>query len=357
MPGAGVEHGRGETGGVRTGTRRRHARSAASAAETAETGGGDAPRPTASRVFVLAKEGEPLMPCHPARARELLAGGRAVVARRAPFTIRLKHRTRAGSAVEGVQLRLDPGSKATGIAITDEHHRIGREGRTTVARRGLVTLELRHRGQQIHGGMMRRAAYRRRRRSANLRYRAPRHDNRPRPEGWLPPSLRHRIDSAMAVVARLCRYAPVREIHVEQAAFDTTAFAGVVQSGPQEDIEPTYGAFEVRQFLRAEWKRSCAYCDATGVPLNIDHVRARSRGGSSGCPRRSWWCRRPGAVRTPGPPLTASVSPACNGRAASSTTGTRPGTWWRPSYPKESGSASGWGASRSGPAASIASRR
>lgn len=186
VPGAGVEHGRGETGGVRTGTRRRHARSAASAAETAETGSGDAPRPTASRVFVLAKEGEPLMPCHPARARELLAGGRAVVARRAPFTIRLKHRTRAGSAVEGVQLRLDPGSKATGIAITDEHHRIGREGRTTIARRGLVTLELRHRGQQIHGGMMRRAAYRRRRRSANLRYRAPRHDNRPRPEGWLP---------------------------------------------------------------------------------------------------------------------------------------------------------------------------
>ncbi|WP_301370077.1 RNA-guided endonuclease IscB [Streptomyces xanthophaeus] len=231
-------------------------------------------------MFVLSKEGEPVMPCHPARARELLAGGRAVVARRAPFTIRLKHRTRAGSAVEGVQLRLDPGSKATGFAITDQHHRIGREGRATVARRGLVTLELRHRGQQIHGGMMRRAAYRRRRRSANLRYRAPRHNNRPRPEGWLPPSLRHRIDSAMAVVARLCRYAPVREIHVEQAAFDTTAFAGVVQSGPQEDIEPTYGAFEVRQFLRAKWKRSCAYCDATGVPLHIDHVRPRSRGGS-----------------------------------------------------------------------------
>ncbi|MFD5415893.1 RNA-guided endonuclease IscB [Streptomyces nojiriensis] len=231
-------------------------------------------------MFVLAKGGEPLMPCHPARARELLAGGRAVVARRAPFTIRLKHRTREGSAVEGVQLRLDPGSKATGIAITDERPRIGRNGRTAVARRGLVTLELRHRGQQIHSGMMRRAGYRRRRRSANLRYRAPRHDNRPRPDGWLPPSLRHRIDSAMAVVARLCRYAPVHEIHVEQAAFDTTAFAGVMPSGTQEGSEPTYGAFEVRQFLRAKWKRSCAYCDATGVPLQIDHVRARSRGGS-----------------------------------------------------------------------------
>ncbi|CAM5253403.1 RNA-guided endonuclease IscB [Streptomyces avidinii] len=231
-------------------------------------------------MFVLAKGGEPLMPCHPARARELLAGGRAVVARRAPFTIRLKHRTRAGSAVEGVQLRLDPGSRATGIAITDERHRIGPTGRTAVARRGLITIELRHRGQQIHGGMVRRAAYRRRRRSANLRYRAPRHDNRPRPDGWLPPSLRHRIDSTMAVVVRLCRYAPVLEIHVEQVAFDTTAFAGVMPSGTQAGVESTYGASEVREFLLAKWKRSCAYCDATGVPLNIDHVRARSRGGS-----------------------------------------------------------------------------
>lgn len=220
------------------------------------------------------------MPCHPARARELLARGRAVVARRAPFTIRLKHRTRADSAVEGVHLRLDPGSRTTGIAVTDERNRIGPKGRTVVARRGLITLELRHRGQQIHGGMMRRAAYRRRRRSANLRYRAPRHDNRPRPDGWLPPSLRHRIDSTMAVVARLCRYAPVVEIHVEQVAFDTTAFVGVMPSGTQEAIEPTYGASEVREFLRVKWRRSCAYCDATGVPLHIDHVRARSRGGS-----------------------------------------------------------------------------
>ncbi|WP_404959472.1 RNA-guided endonuclease IscB [Streptomyces sp. 147326] len=248
--------------------------------ETAETGSGDAPRLAASRVFVLAKGGEPLMSCHPARARELLDSGRAVVARRAPFAIRLKHRTRAGSAVGGVQLRLDPGSKATGVAITDEHLRVGSKGRTTVARRGLITIELRHRGQQIRGGMMRRAAYRRRRRSANLRYRAPRHDNRPRPDGWLPPSVRHRVDSTMSVVMRLRRYAPVREIHVEQVAFDTAAFAGAIPSGALESTTSTHGGSEIREFLLAKWKGSCTYCDATGVPLNIEHVRPRSRGGS-----------------------------------------------------------------------------
>ncbi|MGR6971129.1 RRXRR domain-containing protein [Streptomyces cynarae] len=35
------------------------------------------------------------MPCHPARARELLRKGRAVVARLVPFTIRLKDRTQS----------------------------------------------------------------------------------------------------------------------------------------------------------------------------------------------------------------------------------------------------------------------
>ena len=40
------------------------------------------------QVFVLDKRKKPLMPCHPARARELLREGRAVVHKIAPFTIR-----------------------------------------------------------------------------------------------------------------------------------------------------------------------------------------------------------------------------------------------------------------------------
>src|SRR5688572_14419880 len=41
-----------------------------------------------ARVFVLGKNNRPLMPCSPPRARRLLKEGRAVVARRFPFTIR-----------------------------------------------------------------------------------------------------------------------------------------------------------------------------------------------------------------------------------------------------------------------------
>ncbi|MEN8218673.1 MAG: RRXRR domain-containing protein [Pseudomonadota bacterium] len=44
------------------------------------------------KVFVLDLEKKPLMPCHPARAREFLKKGRAAVYKRYPFTIILKDR-------------------------------------------------------------------------------------------------------------------------------------------------------------------------------------------------------------------------------------------------------------------------
>ncbi|MFF1682113.1 RNA-guided endonuclease IscB [Streptomyces sp. NPDC058256] len=234
----------------------------------------------ARRVFVLAKDGSPLMPCHPGRARELLARGRAVVTRHTPFTIRLKDRTKEQSAVDGVQMRIDPGSKATGIAITDEKKEIDKHGALVGVRRGLVGVELQHRGQQISKALEQRAGYRRRRRSVNLRYRAPRFDNRARPRGWLAPSLRHRVETTVTMVDRLRRVAPVTEIHVERVAFDVHAMSAGRDLSAAEYQHGTLAGTEVREYLLAKWKRMCAYCGATGVPLNIDHIQPRCRGGS-----------------------------------------------------------------------------
>ncbi|WP_405862669.1 RNA-guided endonuclease IscB [Streptomyces sp. NBC_01515] len=282
------EHGRGETDGRGTRARRRHAKSAATAARAAEDRSGDAPEHQqsytggvgASRVFVLARDGRPLMPCHPARARELLGKGRAVVARQVPFTIRLKDRALVESEVDGVQLRIDPGAKGTGLVVTDEKKEVGQEGATVTVRRGLFSIELGHRGDQIRLCMRQRAGYRRRRRSANCRYRAPRSDNRTRPAGWLPPSLRHRVETVLSLATRLCRYTPVSEVHVERVAFDTHSMsAGRPLSEAEYGQGPLAGA-TARAYLRTKWNSACAYCDVSGVPLNIEHLRPRSRGGS-----------------------------------------------------------------------------
>jgi 5-methylcytosine-specific restriction endonuclease McrA len=221
------------------------------------------------------------MPCHPARARELLRRSRAVVVRLAPFTIRLKDRVRGQSDVSGVQLRIEPGSKGTGIAVTDSKAEKALDGSTMTVRRGLVSIELLHRGEQVRKAMAQRAGYRRRRRSANCRYRAPRYRNRARPKGWLAPSLRHRVDSVASVADRLCRLTPVTEIHMEHAAFDTHAMSEGRSLRAVEYRKGTLAGTEIREYLLAKWKRSCAYCGASDVPLNVEHIRCRSRGGSN----------------------------------------------------------------------------
>ncbi|WP_433367234.1 RNA-guided endonuclease IscB [Streptosporangium sp. CA-115845] len=225
-------------------------------------------------VFVLDAHGHPLDPCHPARARRLLAAGRAVVHRHTPFVIRLKDRDAATSTVEGVQVGIDPGSKHTGLAVFTPC------GLSGVNRGGRYAIQLDHRGALIRDRLTARSRYRRRRRSANLRYRAPRFLNRTKPKGWLAPSLRHRVDTTMSWVARLTRWAPVTAVHVEKVSFDTHALSA---GKPLEGVEyqqGTLAGYEVREYLLAKWGRACAYCGASGVPLNLDHIHPRSRGGS-----------------------------------------------------------------------------
>jgi 5-methylcytosine-specific restriction endonuclease McrA len=257
----GVEHVRGETAVASPG----------SGGVTPDRKVRESGREATPAVFVLDVHGVPLQPTTPARARKLLKGGRAVVARHTPFVIRLKDRTASASGIDGVELGIDPGSRHTGMAVF-----------TAVAgeRRGRYAVQLDHRGAAIRKKLEQRAAYRRRRRTANLRYRAPRFLNRTRPEGWLPPSLQHRVDATISWTDRLTRWAPIRAVHVERVAFDVHAISA---GKPLEGAEYQHGTLhgmEVREYLLAKFGRACIYCGKADVPLNIDHVRPRSRGGS-----------------------------------------------------------------------------
>jgi hypothetical protein len=67
------------------------------------------------RVLVVDKNKKSLMPCHPARARELLCKGRARVLRKHPFTIIIIDRE--GGYTQETHIKVDPGAKTTGIAV------------------------------------------------------------------------------------------------------------------------------------------------------------------------------------------------------------------------------------------------
>src|SRR5205823_4932947 len=155
-------------------------------------------------VFVLDRHKKPLMPCTPKRARLLLSRGRAVVHRVQPFVIRLRDRCVEDSTLQPIVLKIDPGSKTTGIALArleqtpegEVHHAV-------------FLSEVQHRGEQVHAAMGTRERARKRRRSANLRHRPPRFDNRSKPAGWLAPSIKSRVGNVVTWTDRYRRWTPM----------------------------------------------------------------------------------------------------------------------------------------------------
>nr|WP_219064100.1 RRXRR domain-containing protein [Pseudomonas sp. UMAB-08] len=101
-------------------------------------------------VFVLDKSGKALMPCSEKRVRLLLERGRARVHRVAPFVLRLVDRTVDSCTVQPLRIKLDPGSKATGLALVrDTDHLDASTGEIQRGAAALNLFELVHRGRKI----------------------------------------------------------------------------------------------------------------------------------------------------------------------------------------------------------------
>jgi hypothetical protein len=50
--------------------------------------------------------------------------------------------------------------------------------------------------------------------------------------------------------------------------------------------------YEVKEYLLEKWGRKCAYCGAKGVPLQIEHVIPKSKGGSNRVSNLTLACQR-----------------------------------------------------------------
>src|SRR2546430_17300811 len=69
-------------------------------------------------VYIVNCHGEPLMPCHPRKARLLLKEGKAKVVKMVPFTLQLLY----GSSgyKQAVSLGIDAGTHHIGVSATSE---------------------------------------------------------------------------------------------------------------------------------------------------------------------------------------------------------------------------------------------
>jgi RRXRR protein len=189
-------------------------------------------------VFLIDANKTPMNPIHPAHARELLNAGKAAVLRRYPFVL-IMNRVVEKIVTYPITLKIDPGSKFTGIALVNNRDEV------------VWGMELLHRGLAIKDSLETRSCVRRGRRARHTRYRQARFLNRKRPEGWIAPSLQHRVLTTNTWVKRLCKFAPITNIVQELVRFDLQQLENPEISGIEYQQGELVG-YEVREMRRGK---------------------------------------------------------------------------------------------------------
>ena len=219
-------------------------------------------------VYILNKDGKPLMPCSPRKARLLLKENKAEVSKRTPFTIQLLH----GSSgyKQPITLGVDSGYEHIGLSAT-----------TTTREVFAAEVLLR---KDIPKLLIERKVYRKTRRGRKTRYRQPRFLNRvhTKHKGWLAPSVKHKLDSHVRLVQKVHQILPIMRISVEVAKFNIQKIKNPDIKGVEYQQGEQMGFENVKTYVRYRDGHCCQHCKGKSKDpvLEVHHLTSRSQGGS-----------------------------------------------------------------------------
>lgn len=219
-------------------------------------------------AYVIDVSGKPLTPTKRAgKVRRWLKDGLVKVIRRRPFTIQLLFETT--SYHPHIELGVDSGYLHVGISAI------------------CGAQELFAADVSLLNGMVEHNEERstcRRTRRGRLRYRAPRFNNRKRSDGWLAPSVQHKLDSHVRIISLVSSILPIANTTIEVAAFDIQkildpSISGLgYQNGVQKDF------FNLREYILYRDGHTCQNPSCTNKDKNpileLHHIKYRSNGGS-----------------------------------------------------------------------------
>lgn len=220
-------------------------------------------------VYVINKNGKPLMPCSPRKARILLKESKAKVIKKEPFTIQLLY----GSSGyrQPVSLGVDAGSKHIGFSATTK-------------KQELIAGEVELRND-ITNLISTRRELRKNRRNRKTRYRKNRFLNRihSKNHGWLTPSVEQKINTHIKLVEKLHRILPIKSITVETAAFDIQKIKNPDIEGKEYQQGEQLGFWNVREYVLFRDGHVCQCCKGKSKDrvLNVHHIESRKTGGNA----------------------------------------------------------------------------
>lgn len=220
-------------------------------------------------VYVQDIEGKPLMPTtRYGKVRRLLKTKQAVVVNLCPFTIRLTYIS--DSYKQEITLGVDAGTKHVGLSATTKSKEL--YASEVILRSDIVDL------------LATRRELRRTRRS-RLRYRKARFNNRTSSmkEGWMSPSINHRINSHIKVISGIHSILPISKIIIEVAQFDTQKIKNPDIKGEEYQQGDQLGFWNVREYVLVRDGHKCQHCKGKSKDpvLNVHHLESRKTGGNS----------------------------------------------------------------------------
>src|SRR5262249_33937478 len=89
-----------------------------------------------------------------------------------------------------------------------------------------------------------------------------------------------KAEATVKCVRFVASFLPVGRVTIEVGSFDTQK----MQNPDITHLEYQQGELQgyfLREYVLEKWQRKCAYCDAKALPLEIEHIVPRSRGGTN----------------------------------------------------------------------------
>ena len=260
-------------------------------------------------VYVISKNGKPLMPTKPARARHLLEKGKAKVYQLDPFTIQLT--VECPEIVQPIIAGLDTGASVIGLSA--------KSGKK------ILYWSKTYLRTDISQLMRQRASYRRNRRCRKVRHRRNKwfdwkligltldnregkketkkqlkekaihlekalrrkgkynHSKRENKKGKLPPALQSRLYWHIRAVRKLGEILPISKVRIEIANFDLQKINNPDISGTEYQQGPLFEWENKKAYVFHRDSYRCVHCKGKSGDkiLEVDHIDPQSKPRSS----------------------------------------------------------------------------
>ena len=257
-----------------------------------------------TNIYVLSKEGEPLMPCHSyKKAKRLLKEKKAYVVQTRPFTIRLTYDIKDPVIAECL-MGIDPGRTNIGVCVIDEEGRVlfatdvvtrnkaiakyleGRKKARQASRRGERYAKQRRAIKADKTGMAKATESYRMLPGCSkpvcckvIRNKEAKFNHRKRPIGWLTPTARHLLLTHENVVKLVMKIVPVSAIVIEANRFDFARMENPGIRNWEYQKGRLYGFKDRNEAISYQQKGMCLLCGCEKIE-HYHHLIPKSLGGS-----------------------------------------------------------------------------